>query len=63
MVMNPVMSHTASSQPALPTLRTMSALTMKIPEPIIEPATIIVASRRVRLGLNSDGADMCWGWV
>jgi hypothetical protein len=30
----------------------MSALTIKIPEPIIDPATIIVASKRRRLGLN-----------
>ena len=31
------MSHARSSQPALPTFRAMSAETMKMPEPIIEP--------------------------
>ena len=33
-------------QPEEPSSRAMSAGTMKIPEPIIEPATIIVASSR-----------------
>ena len=33
-----------SSQPALPTFRAMSADTMKMPDPIIEPTTTIVAS-------------------
>jgi hypothetical protein len=31
----------------------MSALTINIPEPIILPATIIVASNADKLGLNS----------
>src|SRR5690606_2250867 len=52
MVMNPVISQTPISQPALPTFLTMSALTMKIPEPIMEPATIIVASQRPSTGLK-----------
>jgi hypothetical protein len=30
----------------------MSALTMNIPEPIILPATIIVASKALKVGLN-----------
>jgi hypothetical protein len=51
-VINPVMSQTAIIQPALPTFRVMSALTIKIPEPIIEPATIIVASSKPSEGLN-----------
>src|SRR5690606_38615401 len=42
--MNPVMSQTAMSHPALPVLRAMSALTMNIPEPIMLPATSMVAS-------------------
>jgi hypothetical protein len=48
------MSQTATNQPAEPTLRVISALTIKIPEPIILPATIIVASSNPRDGLNSD---------
>jgi hypothetical protein len=44
-VIAPARAHTASSQPAVPTSRAMSADTMKIPDPIIEPATIIVASK------------------
>ena len=30
----------------------MSALTIKMPEPIIDPATIIVASNKPNVGLN-----------
>ena len=37
-------TQTISSQPAEPTWRAISAGTMKIPEPIIEPATIMVES-------------------
>src|SRR5688572_4249595 len=48
MVMKPVMSHTAINHPALPTFRTISALTINIPEPIIDPATIMVASIKPR---------------
>src|ERR1700722_4053846 len=44
MVIKPVTSQAAISNAGLPTWRAMSADTMKIPEPIIEPATIIVAS-------------------
>jgi hypothetical protein len=50
--MKPVISQTAMSQPALPTLRVISALTMNMPDPIIEPATIMVASQSPKLGLN-----------
>ena len=38
-------TQVTSSQPAEPTWRAMSAETMKIPEPIIDPATSIVESR------------------
>ena len=37
-------THATSSQPGLPTCRAMSAETMKMPEPIIEPTTTIVES-------------------
>src|SRR5215472_16463495 len=39
-------SQTSSSQPAELTVRATSAETMKIPEPIIEPATTNPSSRR-----------------
>ena len=60
MVINPVISHTASSHPALPTLRVMSALTINIPEPIMEPATIIVASINVRDCLKEVCCSAMW---
>ena len=44
MVSSPVTTQTISSQPAEPTWRAISAGTMKMPEPIIEPATIMVES-------------------
>lgn len=50
--MKPVIIHTAMSQPALPTFLVMSALTIKIPEPIIEPATIMVPSNKPNEGLK-----------
>ena len=40
-----------------PSCRAMSAETMKMPEPIIEPATSIVVSSRPRLRVSSRGAD------
>jgi hypothetical protein len=51
--MNPVNNHTATNQPADPTFLVMSALTINIPDPIMLPATIIVASNADKLGLNS----------
>jgi hypothetical protein len=51
-VMNPVISHTKISHPALPTLRVISALTIKMPDPIMEPATIMVPSSSPRDGLK-----------
>ena len=56
----PVMSQTRSSQPGEPTVRAMSAVTMKMPEPIIEPTTIIVASNRPSIAAQAAGA---WGYV
>jgi hypothetical protein len=58
MVIKPVSTQTKIIHPALPTFLAISAVTIKIPEPIIEPATNIVASRRPRLGLNSLFSDI-----
>lgn len=46
MVSSPVMIHAVRSPPALPTPRAISAATIKMPVPIIEPATSIVESNR-----------------
>src|SRR5262245_41484543 len=43
-VNKPVITHATSSQPGEPTCRDISLETIKMPEPIIEPATIIVES-------------------
>src|SRR5436309_9733102 len=57
-VMTPVRIHATRRNQGDPTLREISAETMKIPEPIIEPATSIVASVRVIALTNSDcGCD------
>src|SRR4051812_27471232 len=48
MVSTPVITQTTSSQPGEPTWREISPETIKIPEPIIDPATIIVESSRPR---------------
>ncbi len=40
------MAQATSSQPALPTWREISALTMKMPEPTMMPATTITESNR-----------------
>ncbi len=53
MVSTPVSSQATSSQPGLPIQRAISADTMKMPEPIIDPMTTIVASNRPRRRLNS----------
>src|SRR5687767_9482335 len=53
-VMTPVSTQARSRKNGLSTLRAMSAETMKIPEPIIEPATSIVASVNVIALTNSD---------
>lgn len=54
--MTPVTSHATRSQNGEPRLRAMLAETMKIPEPIIDPATSIVASVRV-MALTNSGLD------
>ena len=53
MVRTPVTSQATSSQPGLPSRRAMSAETMKMPEPIIDPTTTMVESKRPRPRLNS----------
>src|SRR5690606_2357566 len=50
--MKPVISQTIISHPALPVFRAISALTIKIPEPIILPATNMVASIKPNDDLN-----------
>jgi hypothetical protein len=52
MVIKPVVNQTTISNPGLFTCREMSADTMKMPEPIIDPATIMVASSGPRLLTN-----------
>src|ERR1044071_4102350 len=47
-VRTPANAHAASSHPGEPISREDSAEVMKIPEPIIDPTTIIVASSRLR---------------
>jgi hypothetical protein len=58
MVTTPETTHAISSQKGEITVREISAETMKIPDPIIEPATSIVASVSVSALMNSrdDGA-------
>src|SRR4051812_46814512 len=60
--MTPVTIQAKSSQNGEPRVRDMLAETMKIPEPIIEPATSIVASVRV-IALTNSGLACCSGFV
>src|SRR5690349_10075574 len=46
-VSTPASAHATSSHPGEPTRREDSAEVMKMPEPIIDPTTIIVASSRL----------------
>ena len=60
-VITPVTTHKSSSQPDEPTSRAMSAETMKMPEPTIEPTTSMVASRSPRTrnrGLDSEAGAL-----
>jgi hypothetical protein len=52
-VITPVNTQAISSHIGDPTLRAMAADVMKMPEPIIEPATSIVASVSVMAWTNS----------
>ena len=47
------MIQEASSQPGLPRLRDISADTIKMPEPIMDPATSMVESNNPRLRASS----------
>ncbi len=60
MVMTAVSTQTSNSQPAEPTSRAMSAETMKMPEPIIDPATSIVASNRPSWGRKPESEAVAW---
>jgi len=51
-VRTPVITQAMSSHPGEPRLRAISALTMNIPDPIIEPATMAVESIIPRLFLK-----------
>src|ERR1700740_1027827 len=65
-VIKPVANQTTSSKPGLPTCRAMPAEKMKMPEPIIEPATIMLASGRPRLLTSPEstaGAATIGGWI
>jgi hypothetical protein len=44
MVSKPATAHASSSQPGAPLNRDVSAEVIKMPDPIIDPITIIVAS-------------------
>ena len=51
------MSHTANNPAGEPVSRTISAETMKMPDPIIEPATIVAESKSERAGLRPRDGD------
>src|SRR3712207_1058171 len=62
--MTPVSSQARTSHIGEPTLRAMPAETMKIPDPIIDPATSMVASVKV-IALTNSGwgsvvVGLCW---
>ena len=59
MVSTPVITHATSSQPGLPSSRAISADTMKIPVPIMDPATIMVESNSPRLRVSSSLGLLC----
>src|SRR5882757_11278685 len=63
-VTTPETTHAINSQKGDTTVREISADTMKIPEPIIEPATSIVASVSVNALTNSrDDGVSAMGFV
>ena len=53
MVSNPVTNHSTNNHPAEPRSRAIAEVTIKIPEPIMEPATILVASINPNERFNS----------
>src|ERR1051326_2272520 len=58
MVSNPAKAHARSNHPGAPLNRDDSAEVIKMPDPIIEPITIIVASMgpSARIRLEDDGS-------
>src|SRR6185503_10454402 len=62
MVSTPASAQAMSSQPGAPTKRDDSAETMKIPDPIIEPTTIMLASIRPS-PRTSFGGELSEGWL
>src|SRR5580704_7529151 len=56
----PAATQASSNQPLLPTSRAISPATMKIPDPIIEPATIMVESKSPSVRLSSRGGQTLW---
>src|SRR4030095_12280102 len=54
-VSTPASAHAASSQPGDATNRDDSAEVIKIPDPIIDPTTIIVASSRLKPRISFGG--------
>src|ERR1700674_5513406 len=55
-VSTPASAHAAKSHPGAPTSAADFAETMKMPEPIIDPITIIVASSRLRPRTRCSGS-------
>src|SRR6266542_3880711 len=55
-VSKPAIAHARSSQPGAPLSRDDSADVIKIPEPIIDPITIMVAS----IGPSARTSPDCW---
>jgi hypothetical protein len=53
MVSNPVTNHIIKIQAAEPTSRAIAAVTKNIPDPIMDPATKLVASTRPKERFNS----------
>src|SRR6266404_3596361 len=62
MVSKPAIAQARSNHPGAPDNRAVSAEVIKIPEPIIEPTTIIVASTgpSVRIRPDCDGWSLTW---
>src|SRR6266404_5605621 len=59
-VSTPARAHAAKSHPGAPTSAADFAETMKMPEPIIDPITIIVASSKLRPRTSPLGSVDTW---
>ena len=60
-VIKPESPQASKSQPGAPTNWADSADTIKMPDPIIDPITIIVASKRLRPRTRWVLSDLCEG--